>query len=120
MAGNVPEGADEHELRCHFSKFGDIESTDLVPGGRARVAFRRRADAQKAIAEGTRFHPDGVEQPVTLQLAFVEAAEQRAHSTPTISAQIDPESIKTVITIADDHDADDGKATTGSESTANE
>ena len=144
MVDDVPENADEHELRCHFSKFGDIESTDLVSGGRAKVAFQRRADAQKALSDGTQFHPDPerTDHSVTLKLRFVELHESlpETQRSATITADdvmiggdggvgvgIDVidcangddhenggESIKTVITIADD---DDGKATVGSEST---
>lgn len=118
MAANVPEDADEHELRCHFSKFGDIESTDLLPAGRAKVVFRRRADAQKAIADGTRFHTESGQQAVTLSLRFVEM--EKTANTATISPNIDPQSIKTIITIADDHDGKAAAAATGSDSTAND
>merc|ERR1712176_1122366 len=93
MVDNVPDGLDEFELRCHFIRFGEVSNTEMMDGC-AKITFTKRADAQKALSEGTEFRREDKES-VELSMRFVEAEEPQQAS---VLLTADDEVTKTVIT----------------------
>ena len=52
---DIPDGADEAELRIHFLKFGEVKTIEILFANVASVEFKKRADAEKALINGRQF-----------------------------------------------------------------
>merc|ERR1711902_20280 len=51
---------DEAELRRHFLKFGKVDTIDLLSNQRAKIIFKKRNEAEKALINGKQFKSESI------------------------------------------------------------